>query len=287
MKRIKSLIALVLALGLMAVLLTACGGNNDAEVREKLETAQEKLDAVTSMSYEISMDMDLSFSGAGLDGQTMSTHTTGTARYIVDPMAMEMNLSVDTGASATTDTLMYVMQDGDQVTAYSSLDNGASWTKATVDTSQLTQYDGKQSMDLYLENIDQFKEAGSEAINGSQATKYEGVIANDTISEVMEASGALIQMEQLGLDEETISSMYSEIGDIPVAIWIDDTSGLPVRYDLDMGNVMQGILDKALSAIGTDASGVTFTVDQMMMTMTVTGVDNVSSVELPEAAKAA
>lgn len=284
MRKMKKWLALGLVL-IMMVSMVGCGGGGDKgkSTEDVMKTAQEELAKVKSMKYDMSMDMNMS---AG--GQTIESKTTGEVSYNADPLAMQMSMTMDMGAQGKMDMLMYAAKEGDDFVMYMSPDNGANWGKQVMaDAAQLEQYNAQDSMSLYLDSIDSFKEAGTEQINGSDAVRYDGVISNDAMNEVMEASGAAQQLTQYGITEEQAAEMYKDLGELPISIWIDKESSLPVKYEMDMTAMMQKIMTKVMETMGATAEDAGLTVDKMFISMTLYDFNNVDPIEIPEAAKAA
>lgn len=246
-----------------------------------MKAAQEALNQVTSMRYDMNMDMTLSASG-----QTMESNTSGVIAYNAEPLTMEMKMTMDMGEQGQLDMVMYAGQEDDNLVLYMS--DGTNWGKQTLaDAAQLEQYNAQDSMGIYLENIDSFQEVGTEQVNGSDAAKYEGVIANDALNEVMAASGMEEQLAQYGLTGEEAAAIYQDLGDLPVAIWIDKESNLPVKYEMDMTAMMQNIMTKLFENMDIAAEDMDFTVDNMFISMTLYDFNNVDEIEIPEEAKAA
>lgn len=280
MKKMTKWMALGLIL-MMMISLAGCGGDNGGSSTEDvMKTAQEELAKVKSMNYDMSMIMNMS-----TNGQTVESNTTGKIAYNADPLAMEMTMNMDM-AGQKVNMVMYAVQEGSDLVMYMSPDNGTSWAKQTMaDASELEQYNAQESMAIYLENIDSFKENGTEQINGSDAARYDGVISNDALNEVMEASGAASQLTQYGITEEQAADMYKDLGDLPISIWIDKESSLPVKYEMDMTTMMQTIMNKVVETLGEAAAGAEITIDKMFISMTLYDFNNVNEITLPEAAK--
>lgn len=280
MKKMTKWMALGLIL-MMMISLVGCGGDNGGSSTEDvMKTAQEELAKVKSMNYDMSMIMNMS-----TNGQTVESNTTGKIAYNADPLAMEMTMNMDM-AGQKVNMVMYAVQEGSDLVMYMSPDNGTSWAKQTMaDASELEQYNAQESMAIYLENIDSFKENGTEQINGSDAVRYDGVISNDALNEVMEASGAASQLTQYNITEEQAADMYKDLGDLPISIWIDKESSLPVKYEMDMTTMMQTIMNKLVETLGEAAAGAEITIDKMFISMTLYDFNNVNEITLPEAAK--
>lgn len=267
--------AVVLALSLA---LCACGGSSSPE--DALTRAQAAFADVKSMHYTIDMDM-----GFSADGESMEMNTTAEADCIVDPIMMDMDMTMDMMGLFDMDLKMYVVQDGSTYTMYTGMDNGdgtMSWSKDTLDDlGDIAQYNGKASMDIYLENGSNFKEIGAEDVDGVSAVRYDGIISQDSLKSVMDTSGVLEQYESLGL--EGMEDLLDEMGDLPVSIWLDPDSDLPVKYEMDMTQMMQNMMNKLL-AEEEETADIGFTVDKCVISMVCSDYNTVSNIEIPEEA---
>lgn len=268
-----------IALGiLLAVSMTACGGTG--ETAGDIPTALEKINAVKSMDATMVMELDMS-----IMDQSMETETTMSLSCFNDPMKLKADITMDMGQLGTMDMRMYAAMDGDTYTAY--LYDGTAWTAQTVDMSALQQYDAQESMNLYLESAEDYTQEGTEEINGSTANKFTGVIRGDALEEVLVNSGAVSSLETSTGDLD-LADLYSDLGDLEITVWVDQESGYPVRYAMDMTEMMQSIMDKAMAASVSDAdtSG-TMTMDKVTMVMDCFNFDNAADFEIPEEALSA
>lgn len=267
----------VLALGAALTLsMTACGGgteNKDGSSGD-IGTAMEKLNAVSSLDATMVMEMNMS-----VMEQSMETTTTMNMSCFSDPMKLKADMTMDMGDLGSVDMSMYASMDGDTYNMY--LYDGTSWTTQAVDMSYLQQYDAKESMNLYLESGDDYTLEGTEEINGSTANKFTGIIRGEALEEVLEASGATNNLEA-SVGDLDLASLYTDLGDLEITVWVDQESGYPVRYAMDMTVMMQGMMDKILaaSAEGTDTSGM-LTVDKVNMVMDCFNFDSAADFEIP------
>ena len=262
-----------IALGiLLAVSMTACGGAEKSA--GDIPTALEKINAVKSMDATMVMEMDMS-----VMGQSMETETTMNMSCFNDPMKLKADMSMDMGEIGSATMNVYAAMDGDNYTVY--LYDGSAWTSETVDMSYLQQYDAKESMNLYLESGDDYTQEGTEEINGSTANKFTGVIRGEALEEVLAASGTTSSLES-SVGDLDLSELYSDLGDMPVTVWVDQESGYPVRYAMDMTELMQGIMEKSMAAAGSegDTSGM-LTMDKVSLVMDCFNFDNATDFEIP------
>ena len=266
----------VLALGAALTLsMTACGGTENRDNSSgDIGTAMEKLNAVSSLDATMVMEMNMS-----VMEQPMETKTTMNMSCFNDPMKLKADMTMDMGDLGSVDMSMYASMDGDTYNMY--LYDGTNWTTQAVDMSYLQQYDAKESMNLYLESGDDYTLAGTEEINGSTANKFTGVIRGEALEEVLAASGATNNLEA-SVGDLDLASLYSDLGDLEITVWVDQESGYPVRYAMDMTQMMQGMMDKILaaSAEGEDTSGM-LTVDKVNMVMDCFNFNSAADFEIP------
>lgn len=266
----------VLALGAALTLsMTACGGTENKDNSSgDIGTAMEKLNAVSSLDATMVMEMNMS-----VMEQVMETKTTMNMSCFNDPMKLKADMTMDIGDLGSVDMSIYAAMDGDTYNMY--LYDGTNWTTQAVDVSYLQQYDAKESMNLYLESGDDYTLAGTEEINGSTTNKFTGVIRGEALEEVLAASGATSNLEA-SVGDLDLASLYSDLGDLEITVWVDQESGYPVRYAMDMTQMMQGMMDKILaaSAEGEDTSGM-LTVDKVNMVMDCFNFNSAADFEIP------
>ena len=257
----------------LALSLAACGSGTEKSTGD-IATALEKINAVKSLEATMVMEMDMS-----LMGQSMETETAMNMVCFNDPMKLKADMTMDMGELGSFTMNMYAAMDGDNYTVY--MNDGSAWTSETVDMSYLQQYDAQESMNLYLESGDDYTLEGTEEINGSTANKFTGVIRGDALEEVLAASGATSSLES-SVGDLDLSELYSDLGDLPITVWVDQESSYPVRYAMDMTELMQGIMETSMAAAGGegDISG-TLTVDKVSLIMDCFNFDNATDFEIP------
>jgi hypothetical protein len=256
--------------------LSACGGSSPEKV---LSEAQEKMQNVKSMSYNMVVDMNMT-----INDEDVALTTTCTADYIVDPMTMYLNMAIDMGDLGSVEQAMYALEEDGSYVAYINVYD--QWTRTELmDVSALAQYDATSSMDTYLASYSSVKESGTEVINGSKATRYDCVVSGDAIDDVMGTSGVLDQFTALGISEEDALEMLTGLGDMPYTIWIDNSSKLPVRYEMDMSTMMDALMTKMAETLGQDYADIS--ISCVSVSMDISNYDGVDSIEIPAEALAA
>lgn len=290
MKFYNKLISLTMVV-IMMFSVAACGGSNGGneggEVSQQQSTAptpeeivkaaEEKMQEATSVESNMTMDMVMTS-----QGQTVNMKTNMDMISFTDPMKLKMDMTIDMGEQLGGTQMMqfYADETDGNMTMYMNM--MGSWYKQNVPEEQLAQYDTKENLSTYLDNSTGFTEAGTEQVNGEDATKYDGVITGSQINEVLKASGALDDLEPMlaGTDLDA-STLYEDLPDIKMSIWVN-AEQYPVKYEMDMTAMMQGLMDKVMATAQQEQA---LTVDAMKISMTNKNFNNAADFEIPEEAK--
>ena len=244
MKKAKRILVFAI---LAAMLLSLCGCGM---FRTRVAKAAIKMSKLDSLHADVEMQIGM---GISLLGQDVNADTaiTGGADIQRDPERVYVNLMAEV-AGFEQNLLFYGVGRDDGFDVYSSADSGDSWTKGSVeddDSSKNSKADGKSLFLLLSDSAASFKEYGKEKVNGSDAIGYNGKITSDELRQALELANAKQDLEE-SLDVELDDDVFEDLGDVPVSIWIDVKSGMIVRVEMDMSDVMQGLVpvlvDKAM-----------------------------------------
>ena len=272
-----AVLALVLALGL-----TACGGKDGGagDAASAMLSARESMQKVSSMSYIYSMEMSMK-----ADGETVEMTVDGTADMTMDPVAAKMTMNMNMLGMSLTGIELYMVQEGSQTVTYTGMDlfggGSKTWTKTTGGDGStgvsMEQYNAKDSFDLYLKNGANFKAMGTETVQGAPATRYEGVIAKDMLKDTLEKSGSMEQLDSMV--DANIDDVLKKVGDISVPMWLDNETGLPVKYVIDMTNFLVSMMELAAENAGESAD---VSADKFVVSMEVTKYNGVGEIKVPQ-----
>lgn len=295
----KKLLALMMA-AVLAMSLAACGdeaAGSDvsdgaaesseavAEDVDPFETAVENVNAVTNMDAKMVMEMNMAVAANG-EEQSMESVTTMDMVYFSDPVRMKIDLTMDMGeiGSAAQSVYAEATEDG-AYTMY--LFDGENWMAQSVSLADIEEYDARDSMLANMDSSYNFKAAGTEQVDGANAYKYTGAITGDAMNEVMISSGALDSFSSLGIDESQLESMMTDLGEIPVTLWIDEATLYPVKYEMDMTAAMDKLVANMMDTMGDQAEGLSMSIPKMKVIMTCSNFNAATDFEIPEEAKAA
>lgn len=272
MKKAKRILVFAI---LAAMLLSLCGCGM---FRTHVAKAAIKMSKLESLHADIEMQIGMGISVLGQDVNADAT-VTGGADIQRDPERVYVNLMAEV-AGFEQNLLFYGVGRDDGFDVYSSADSGESWTKDSIendDSSKNSKADGKSLFLLLSDSAASFKEYGKEKVNGSDAIRYNGKITSDELRQALELANAKPALEE-SLDVELDDDVFEDLGDVPVSIWIDVKSGMIVRIEMDMSDVMQGLVpvlvDKAMEK--TDIGiGVNTKVYEVTVSITLSEFDAV------------
>ena len=272
MKKAKRILAFAI---LAAMLLSLCGCGM---FRTHVAKAAIKMSKLDSLHADVEMQIGM---GISLLGQDVNADAaiTGGADIQRDPERVYGNLMAEV-AGFEQNLLFYGVGRDDGFDVYSSVDSGESWTKDSIendDSSKSSKADGKSVFLLLSDSAASFKEYGKEKVNGSDAIRYNGKITSDELRQALELADIKQSLEE-SLDVELDDDVFEDLGDVPVSIWIDVKSGMIVRVEMDMSDVMQGLVpvlvDKAMEK--TDVGiGVNTKVYEVTVSITLSEFDAV------------
>ena len=272
MKKAKRILVFAI---LAAMLLSLCGCGM---FRTRVAKAAIKMSKLDSLHADVEMQIGM---GISLLGQDVNADAaiTGGADIQRDPGRVYVNLMAEV-AGFEQNLLFYGVGRDDGFDVSSSADSGDSGTKGSVAdaaSSKNSKADGKSLFLLLSESAASFKEYGKEKVNGSDAIGYNGKITSDELRQALELANAKQALEE-SLDVELDDDVFEDLGDVPVSIWIDVKSGMIVRVEMDMSDVMQGLVpvlvDKAMEK--TDVGiGVNTKVYEVTVSITLSEFDAV------------
>lgn len=296
MKKRSKILAVILA-AVLAMSVTACGGKDsgsetqtkkteEAEV-DPFEAAQKNIAEVTNMDATMLMEMDMEM-GVNGEPQSVESVTTMELSTFSDPVRLKLDMTVNASAAGQeqTQNMSVYAETNEDGTCTMYMFDGSNWQSQQVSAEDVAQYDTSTDMAAYMYGDYNFEAVGTEQVDGANAYKYSGVITGDEMKQVILSSGALDQLTGLGMSSADLDSMLDNVGELPINLWIDEATLYPVKYEMDMTEIMDTLMGNMLAAMGDQAAGLTMSVPKMTISMTCKNFNAATDFEIPEEAKA-
>ena len=269
----KGITVLLAALMLASVWLVGCGERSPEEL---WATAKENI--VTAKSARLHMTMDMAFD---LQGETTSMTMKMEEACTQDPLSAEVTIKMD--------TTMYLVQEGKEYVSYTKVSGGilgdedVGWSQSTIDVTDLKQYNAMDNAKLYLDVLNSFQSAGKEAIGSYNTIRYDGKVTGQDISKMLDTLGDNVSSMLSTADASTMADLFSQLDGIPMSVWIDQKTALPVRYEMDLSGMVNQLMRTMINALGSLSSeAVDFQVSKARVTVECSDYNAVAPITVPQ-----
>lgn len=256
-----------------------------ADVDDPMAAALENMNSVTSMEAQMVIEMDLTMEADG-QSQSVESVTTMDMAYFTDPMKIKMDMTMDMGAQGSASMSVYADADEDGNYMMYMFD-GANWSAAPVDMGDLAEYDARNSMVSSIGDGDRYTLEGTETVDGVNAYKYSYTMTGDEMKEALSSAGAFDSFSSLGMSESDAYNMLDGMGEVVTYVWIDEATLYPIKYEMDMTEVMDALMSAIIEGLGEEAEGISMHIPNMNMTMTCTNFNSAADFTVPEEALSA
>lgn len=250
---------------------------------DPMTAALENMNSVTSMETKMVMDMNIVVSADGQE-QSMESTTVMDMALFSDPMKIKMEMTMEAeGENVEMSIYGEAEEDG---TYMMYVYDGMNWQSQPAGVEDLAAFSARDSMASSIGDGSLYKAEGTEQIDGANAYKYSYVMTGDEMKEAMLSYGALDSFMELGIDSSQLYSMLDGLGEIITYVWIDEATLYPVKYEMDMTEVMDALMVNLFEEMGELAAGKSMNVPKMEITMTCSNFNNVADFSVPDEAKA-
>ncbi len=257
---------------------------DDADV-DVYAAAQEKMKEIKSLNGKMTAEISMNMSANG-ESQALETTSTVDMSCFYDPVRFKADISMDAGEAGSTNMSMYA-ETGDDGTYTMYISDGTSWQAQSVQMEDLEAYNAAGNMTNYMQDSYHFQDAGTEQVDGKDARKYTGVITGDDMQDAVMSTGVLDSLTSAGMDTSQLESMFQDLGDLPITLWIDEAEYYPVKYEMDMTEMMNSMMTSLLASMGDQAEGVTMEYTKAFISMTCSDYNAAADFTIPDEVKAA
>lgn len=256
------------------------------EVENPIEESLVRMAEVTSMEMEMVMNMDMSVEADGQE-QSVETVTVMDMECMTNPLKIKMEMDMDMGEAGSTSMSIYGdMDENGNYMLY--MYDGTSWIAESAGEVDLEAYNAQASMEAQIGDTSAYVLEGKEQLNGADAYKYSCTMSGDEMKEAINSAGALDSLASLGISTSDAYAMLDGLGELVTYVWVDAETLYPIQYEMDMTEIMDGLMTAIIEAMGEQAQGMTMHVSKMEMTMTCSNFNGISDITVPaEALEAA
>lgn len=232
-------------------------------------TAVRKLSEVKSLRMEMALNaMGMPLLSFGMD-------------LMEDPFLAKMDIALS-AAGEQAALRLYAAAEGEDTVLYISYDDGLTWEKqvsegqlqlpqAPADTLGL--FAGAGDIDMTL--------AGTQEIDGRTAQVFTGEIDGDALKDVLYSTGIIGALGS-ALGTEVPEAALLELGSAATTFAFDAETGLPLRYTIDMTEVLTNLLEALMG--DETGSDIAMSIPTVTLEISLSQFDSIETIEIPEAA---
>lgn len=250
---------------------------------DPMAVALENINSVDSMEAKMVVEMNMVASADGQEQSVESKMVTDMA-WFNDPIKVKMEMTAEAGGEIV-EMSIYGEEEEDGTYMMYAYD-GTSWQSQQAGAADLEAFSARDSMASSIGDGSVYKAEGTEQLDGANTYKYSYVMEGDETKEAMLSSGALDSVKELGIDSSQLDGMLDGLGEITTYVWIDEATLYPVKYEMDMTDVMQALMVNLVETMGEQVGDMSVDVQKMGIIMTCSNFNNVADFSVPDEAKA-
>lgn len=264
---------------IVVVALSGCSSSNKA-TSQLLSHAHLAMERITSI--QASMDMNVKMK---LANEEIHSVTQANVTAFVNPTKMKVDVTSNMSDGQTQDLVMqmYMQEVDSKMITYANA--GTGWIGSEEEKDNLGQYQIYDNIMQYLVAIENPKGAVPAKIGNVTTVRVEGLLTGDVMKKAIIDSGILSSVQSVGLSEEDLEAMLTQIGGIPITLWIGQ-DGLIYQYQMNMTELMQIIMDKTIELLGMEQANVDsrIIVEEASIQMQCLAFNEVEDFEIPQEA---
>ena len=286
----KRLLSLIFAL-LLVFSAAACGSSPTPEDTDAVMAALEKFSACKSFTM---VQVTECLESIDFEGEKLSynSHNETELSLIVEPALQLMSVNTTRvegeGEYYEQFTASYVVPEGSIYTEYFT--DGTVWYKSSSeDDSLLASINADAIADTFYADKLSYRKAGSEQLESGKAVRYDGKLAGEDLLTMLVSYGYLNNVTSMSENQQKkiADNLLKDLKGLTVSVWVDEVSGYPVRFEIDMSDILKDVEDSISKTLGDKASDSQYSITDCTISMTVKDFDAVGEIILPPEAASA
>ena len=253
-----------------------------------LSVAYDKLSSLSSVRVEMNMKVEeeLSFILEKVSAP-MTVSFSSILEYQREPLRTFSQNAASVSfldAASDQDVLLYCGRDS-SLMFYYSIDNGASWYSIEYGETGLAPLD---MVTHIIRDATGFDRVGTEPVNSRDTAVYTGIAKGENANRlirlfrVFNLHGA-DSMSEVFVNTSVTAEDLNKLGDIPVSLYIDCETGLPIRCTLDLTVVLGPLMrDGALSIFNMRKEEMEVVIPSIVVDCYLSQFNSVATFDIPE-----
>ena len=180
----------------------------------------------------------------------------------------------------------YILPENGGYTEY--FNNGTEWYKLSTQDADIMSGIGADAIikSFFVDSVD-FRRVGEEERNGLKAARYEGRLEGEELVKLLESSGYLGSIASMSENQQSqIKKLFAkELKAVTVLVWLDEGSGYPVGFEVNMAQVLKALGESVAKSTGSGESQLN--ISEYVISMSLKNFNAVGDIVLPAEAATA
>ncbi len=183
--------------------------------------------------------------------------------------------------------ISYLIPENGGYTEYYS--DGTEWFKYSVADSHALDGLGTGAVtSTFTADKLSYSKAGEETLESGKAIRYEGTLGGEDLVAMLESYGHLGSIAEMSenMQAQIKANLVKDLDDVTVSVWVDEASGYPVRFAVDLTDILKDFEKSVAKSLGNKVQS-DWVITKYAISMTVKDFDAVEEFKLPAEALSA
>lgn len=257
---------------LLNLFLTGCAGSKLPEHPEDAIVAiQKKMNKAESYhaDMELNINMDIAKETVKMDLESKMV-------IFTNPYKGKMTMDINPDTTNAEKTELYITKNKDHYLIYKGIDKEWSKEELEEETFEAT-YNTQADINVYIAEKESFIVKEQIEEEGRAIVVLEGKLTKDALHMIIN-----------NIDLSLKRSELNDTEDIPVILYVEEATSLPVRISIDLTKIMQDIMGSLIQELIVDIPDeevISLQVTNSVMTINYSHINNAEDFEIPEEVK--
>lgn len=142
---------------------------------------------------------------------------------------------------------------------------------------------------LFMLETESFGKAGAERLDGAETMRYDGNLGGTALVAYLENNGYLSNITSMSENQQNRikDNLAEDLDSLTLSVWVNEESGYPVRFELDLSHVLVELEDIIAASLGNLTTDSQWILNKYSMTMILSNLNSVEDIVIPAEAKQA
>ncbi|MEL7610494.1 MAG: DUF6612 family protein [Bacillota bacterium] len=255
---------------LLAFFILFAGTAQALTVNELLQSATEKMETATGFTAKSTVDLNMS-----VQDEKLAIRIVSDIKFVRDPLLLKMKNTV-TVDNERQKSEIYAQLEENELAIYTVMGKAVSRAALPMTEDALAQSTAAALSEQYLDSYKELKYFGKDKINGKHVYVLTARLDATAVRDQVESSMTGDILDAIGT--QYLDAILSSMDDVPVTLYIQQSTRQFVRIEIDMSELMNTVFEK-IGTLAEETSGMK--VDRYFITVDMSNINKVKPFKIP------